>query len=429
MFTLPKNFLLGVATCATQIEGGDCAHTWADWAARGGVKDGTSPERANDHWNRFAEDTALMSDLKIQIYRFGIEWARIEPVMGVFDEESIAHYREELLYLKRAGIQPLLTLHHFTNPLWFEQLGGFEKLENKAHFLRFVEKAIRSFGDLVSEYITINEPNIYAVNGYFLGMWPPGKRSFSRAMQVMTVLTACHIEAYSLIHRVRAELGFSDTKVSFANHLRVFDPANPKNIFHKACAHGLETCFQAAMTKAMCLGKFSFPIGNPAHLKPGVYADFSAINYYTRSTISGFSDGVRKNAPVNDLGWEIYPDGIVVCAKMMLHFLPDRPIYITENGTCDTNDTFRCRYLYEHLKAIADSKLSITRYYHWCFIDNFEWAEGESARFGIVHVDYPTQTRSTKQSGLFYQKIIEQHGVTEEMYRTYVAGVRYPGEQ
>lgn len=429
MFTLPDGFLLGVATCATQIEGGNCTHSWSDWADRGGVKDGTNPQRANDHWNRYQEDTCLMSDLKIQLYRFGVEWARIEPVMGVFDEGSIAHYREELRCLKEAGIKPLLTLHHFTNPMWFEQCGGFEKLENKKYFLRFIEKAVRSFGDLVSEYITINEPNVYATNGYFFGSWPPGKRSFSQSMRVMSVLTACHIEAYRLIHQVRTELGYSDTKVSFANHLRVFSPKNPKNILHKLSAHLLETCFQTAMTKAMCLGRFSFPISNPAHLKTGVYADFSAVNYYTRSTVSGFADGVCHDAPINDLGWEIYPDGIVACAKMMLRILPNRPIYITENGTCDNSDAFRCRYLYEHLKAIADSGLPITRYYHWCFIDNFEWAEGESARFGIVYLDYPTQSRTIKQSGVFYRKIIENHGVTEAMYNTYVSGIQYPGGQ
>jgi beta-glucosidase len=156
----------------------------------------------------------------------------------------------------------------------------------------------------------------------------------------------------------------------------------------------------------------------------GEYSDFIGVNYYSRSTVSGLADGVRDGCPKNDLGWEIYPEGLVRCAEKLLKVL-DRPIWVTENGTCDKSDAFRARYICEHLKAAVDSGLPFERYYHWCFCDNFEWLEGQSARFGIVRVDYDTQERNIKNSGRFYSEISAAGGVTEEIYRKYVAGEDY----
>lgn len=138
-----------------------------DWADRGHIRDGSSPARANDHYRRFSEDAALMESLGIRDYRFGVEWARIEPEPGQFDDSALVQYREKLLDLQARGIRPQLTLHHFTNPMWFERMGAFTRLENVPLFLRFVEHTIRALGDLISEYITTNEPNVYATNGYF----------------------------------------------------------------------------------------------------------------------------------------------------------------------------------------------------------------------------------------------------------------------
>ena len=148
------------------------------------------------------------------------------------------------------------------------------------------------------------------------------------------------------------------------------------------------------------------------------------IHYYTRSTVSRFDDGVRADAPKNDLGWEIYPEGLIRCAAKMYGLLK-RPIYITENGTCDNTDAFRCRYLYDHLKVIAESDLPIERYYHWCFCDNFEWIEGESARFGLVHVDYESQQRTIKRAGKFFAALIQAGGVNQELYDEYVKEQKY----
>lgn len=424
MFSIPNGMQMGVSTAATQIEGGNVNSNWNDWYERGFIKDGTNPATDNDHWEVWQEDTALMAQMGLQIYRFSIEWARISPQEGQIDEAVIQRYRQELLLLKQHHIRPLMTIHHFTNPMWFENKGGFEKKENLHYYLELVELAIRRFGDLCSDYITINEPNVYATNSYFFGQWPPGKKDLRTTISVMENLAFCHIRAYCLIHKLRSEMGFSDTMVGCANHLRVFAPKNEKNLWHRLCAKLSAYLFQDALTKAMTLGRFPFPLRNYGHLPKGEYTDFIGLNYYTRSTVSNIGDGVRENSPRNDLDWEIYPQGIVDCAAQLYKVLP-RPIWVTENGTCDNDDRFRCRYLYEHLQVISRSALPFQRYYHWCFCDNFEWVEGNSARFGLVSVDPKTHQRTIKRSGEFYSQIIQHRGVTTELYHTFVENQSY----
>jgi len=423
-FSLPDELLMGVSTAATQIEGGDTGSNWNDWYQKGFIKDGTDPATGNDHWIYWQEDTALMAEMGLQLYRFGVEWSRLIPRQGQVDEEAVSRYRQELLLLKEKGIRPLLTIHHFTNPMWFEEKGGFTKRENLRDYLELVELVVSRFGDLCSDYITINEPNVYATNSFFFGQWPPAKTSFRTTLAVMENLAYCHIKAYGRIHALRQAMGFTDTMVGCANHMRVFAPKNPKNPWHRLCAKLSSFLFQDALTQAMTLGKFPFPLGNHGKFPRGEYTDFIGLNYYSRSTVSGIGDGVRENSPRNDLGWEIYPQGIVQCARKLYAVLP-RPIWVTENGTCDNDDRFRCRYLYEHLQAISQSDLPFARYYHWCFCDNFEWSEGNTAKFGLVRVDPQSRVRTVKRSGEFFSRIIAAHGVTEPMYEHYVSQQEY----
>ena len=423
-FSLPKDLQMGVATASMQIEGGQVNANWNDWYARGFIKDGTDPATGNDHWEKWEEDTAIMEQMGLQIYRFGVEWARIMPKEGEVDPDAIERYRQELTLLKEKGIRPLLTIHHFSNPMWFEEKGAFEKRENLHHYLDFVDIVVESFGDLCSDYITINEPNVYAMNGYLTGDWPPGKKGLFATLRVMENLAYCHICAYVRIHELREEKGYQDTMVGCANHVRSFAPKNPRNLWHRFCARAGSYLFQDALTNAMTLGKFSFPLRNHGKLVKGEYTDFIGLNYYTRSTVSKIGDGVRPNSPRNDLDWEIYPQGLEECAARLYAVLP-RPIWVTENGTCDNNDRFRCKYLYEHLQVLSRSKLPFARYYHWCFCDNLEWIEGNSAKFGLVSVDPVSRERTVKKSGRFYADVIKNGGVTEEAYENYVAKLEY----
>lgn len=423
-FSFPEGFVLGVSSAATQIEGGRTDHSWNDWYDRGRIKDGSDPAAADDHWNRWQEDVDLMASLGIKAARFGVEWSRLVPEPGRPDGAAASRYRREIAYMRERGIEPLLTIHHFTNPMWFEKIGGFEKKENLHYFLELTELAVMSFGDLVSDYITINEPNVYVLNGYMNGSWPPGKKSPAEAARVLSNMAWCHIAAYEMIHRLRREMGHGDTRVGFADHVRVFDPKNPRNPLHAAAARTAEWVFQGAVARAALRGDFIAPLRSPFAVPRGEYADFIGVNYYSRSTVSGLADGVRSGCPKNDLGWEIYPEGLVRCAKKLLKVLY-RPVWVTENGTCDTEDKFRARYICEHLQAISASRLPIRRYYHWCFCDNFEWLEGQSARFGLVHVDYDTQERTVKDSGRFYAEAAAAGGVTGEIYQKYAAGEGY----
>ena len=423
-FKLKEGLLLGSATAATQIEGGDENNNWARFASEGKVKDGSSPVTADDHYNRFREDIDLMADMGLRIYRFGIEWSRIEPRQGEYSGEAIAHYREEIEYMISKGIKPLLTIHHFTNPLWFEDMGAFENKKSPEIFLTLVKKVVEAYGDIVSEYITINEPNVYVTNSLLWGYWPPEKKSVSALVKAFSNMTAAHVLSYSYIHEKRAEMGYRDTKVSFANHLRVFEPKNPKNPIHRMASDLSERLFQGVITDAMMTGRCAFPVLRRKGVKRGKYYDFIGINYYSRSTVSGLADGVREDCYKNDLGWEIYHEGLISLANKLGHRYGGE-VYVTENGTCDNADSFRARFIYDQLKLISEVENPITRYYHWSFLDNFEWKEGERERFGLVHVDYETQTRTVKESGKLYSSIIRDGGVSDETFDAFVKDSHY----
>ncbi len=423
-FKLKEGLLLGSATAATQIEGGDENNNWARFAAEGKVKDGSSPVTASGHYTRVREDIDLMAELGLEIYRFGIEWSRIEPRRGEYDAEAIAHYREEIEYMIRKGIKPLLTIHHFTNPLWFEDMGAFEHKDSPEIFLSLTKKVVEAFGDIVSEYITINEPNVYATNSLLWGYWPPEKKSMGALVRAFSNMTAAHVLSYNYIHEKRREMGYTDTRVSFANHLRVFAPKNPKNPFHRIASWLSEYLFQGAITKAMMTGRCAFPVLRRRGVKKGKYHDFIGINYYSRSTVTGFSDGVCEDCCKNDLGWEIYHEGLILLANKLGKKYGGE-VYVTENGTCDNTDSFRARFIYDQLKLISEVESPITRYYHWSFMDNFEWREGERERFGLVHIDYATQARTVKQSGRLYSSIIRNGGVTDEAYEELVRNSQY----
>ncbi len=405
-FRFPENFSLGVASAATQVDG-DCKNSnWYDWYKKGHILDNFDPNVATMHRKFMVEDTELMASMGIQHYRFGVEWARIEPAEGEFSQEEFENIRREIMLLQEKGIQVLLTIHHFSNPLWFEEKGGFLSPDSTSVFLRLTEKIVENLGGLVSEYITINEPNVYAVSGYLGGDFPPGENSLPKTLKIMKNMGECHRRAYEKIHAMREEMGYSDTKVGFAHHMRAFAPLNAKNPWHCLCAKLSEYMFQGKISKTYLTGTAG---------DKGCFADFLAINYYARTASKGFADNTFPGVPVNDLGWEIYPEGIVKCCAQLHEILPQLPIYITENGTADNTDAFRRRYIYEHVKSLCESGLPVKRYYHWCFVDNFEWLEGFTARFGIVELDTSTMERKIKKSGEFFKQMNENHGVTKEM--------------
>jgi len=430
-YKLPGSLLLGSATASVQIEGGDQTNNWFRFCEQGKVKDGSHCIVADDHWNRYEEDIALMKQLNHRIYRMSIEWSRIEPERGQFLDEPLAHYRDEIQRLLDNGIKPLVTLHHFSQPIWFEDMGGWANPECVQIFVRFVDKAVRALGDLVEEWVTINEPNVYLEGTYSSGIFPPEKPSFINYFKGMKHMTMAHIESYRRIHAIRKEMGFeSGTMVGVAFHIRVFD-AKEGSVLARLPRKLLEHNFHTLFFEGMIRGKFLFPIGTGGYpYGEGSYCDFFGLNYYSRDIV-GFSWNplrlfskllVQEGSEVNDMGWEIYPEGLSrICRKYGP--LYGKPIFITENGICDASDGKRAAYIYDHLKAVAtlvEEGVAVERYYHWSLLDNFEWNEGLQRRFGLIEVDYETQQRTVRASGRLYGEIAAQYEVTEAMIEAYL---------
>lgn len=416
-FHFHDSFEPGVSTAATQIEGFPTENSWYDWSEiPGKIRDGSTPGRANHHWEHWKEDLDLMSDMGIRNYRMGLEWSRIEPQDGVFDTSAIQRYREELAYMQKKGIKPLVTLHHFANPSWFEKQGAFENKAGIQKYRRFVRRIVPEIMDLCCEFITINEANVYAANGYLYGIWPPGKKSLSKAFSVMRNLSISHLLAYEDIHGI---FGEKPVKIGYANHMRVFR-AKSNSPFGKLQSKILDCLFQGSITCLMTTGRSAFPAYWFPGVKKSTHCDFIGINYYTRCTMHLLTEiPAPDSSPRSDLGWEIYPDGLTeLCAKY--HRLYKMPVWITENGTCDKADNFRASYIYEHLRRIALHLPFVKRYYYWTFIDNFEWSEGETAPFGLVQNDYATQKRTVRESGRFYSEIIRENGVSQRLIDKYI---------
>lgn len=444
-FTLPDSVLLGAATAATQIEGGDTNNNWYHWYAAGRVKDGSDPSIACDHWNRVDEDTSLLRELGCHTYRMGVEWSRIEPTRGEIDEVAVEHYRDELRGLRDAGIVPLLTIYHFSHPLWFEQMGGWMSRHAVSCYLNFAELVVRRLGDLVEDWITINEPNIYLIFSRVMGLWPPGRKSVREYLRGRRHMVRAHRHAYEMIHRVSLELDRPTPRVGVAHHLRVFDPATD-SLLDRTMARIFtlmsQDIFLGPMTGPPVKRSRRGPHGgshggphspggnSPAPHPPKRWADFLGVNYYSRDIVRfsanpaiGF--GRRMNlegAPVNDMGWELYPEGLY---RLVRHYAEryDLPVYITENGVCDSRDAFRARYIYDHLYQVhrlIEDGIDVRRYYYWTLTDNFEWTEGTTARFGLVYVDFDTQRRAPRESARFYAELCRARAVSQSMIERFV---------
>ena len=419
----PKNFKWCVATAAHQIEGGNENNDWWEWENLfpSKIKNGDRSELATDHWNRIPEDTKLLNDLGVQQYRFSIEWSRIETSEGVFNQEAINHYKMELAELKKYGIAPMVTLHHFTSPIWFSHQGGWANSHSPKQFLSFVKYVRQQLGESVQFWITFNEPMVMIGGGYIDGIFPPGIKDWNKAVAPLRNILLAHAMAYKELHKN------TDAMVGIAHHLRVMDPFNKLNPVDWYLAQKLSNAFNWAFVDALKDGKISLTIPTIIKYKEVLpelkdTQDFIGVNYYSRDLIQftpkknpAVTIKVNDKNSISDLGWEIYPQGIYAILKTIHKKFPNLPIFITENGIADQNDSKRSDFLIQHLKyvhqAIADG-INVQGYCHWSLIDNFEWAQGFDPRFGLYEVDYKTFKRTPRKSALLYQKIISKNALT-----------------
>ncbi len=396
--SFPSSFLFGTATSATQVEGGCGTSDWARFAREAGrVKHGDGPDVACDSWRRWREDIALQRELGLDAYRMSVEWARIEPRAGEIDRGALDEYRQMLGGLRDAGIEAMVTLHHFTLPTWLADRGGLLAEEFVERLARFAKVVIDALGDLSRLWVTINEPNVLAAHAYLLGVWPPGMKSPRLAWRAQKALLRAHDAAYRALKDARGDT----VQVGVAHHLRTIEPERPALRRDRAAATLFARVFNDAFANAVIEHRTQ---------------DFLGINYYSRDLVRFsprhpgelfVSRSVPTGAEVSDLGWEIYPQGLGQVVRTWAG-RSGLPVYITENGIADARDARRAAFIQSHLaelaKALADG-IDVRGYFYWSLLDNFEWAEGYEPRFGLVHVDYSTGVRTIRGSARAYARI------------------------
>jgi beta-glucosidase len=421
----PASFLFGTATSATQIEGGCTTTDWYAFAREPGrIAHGDRPDLACDAWRRWEGDVALQKSLGLGAHRMSIEWGRIEPSEGTIDTSVLDRYRAMLGALRDAGIEPMVTLHHFTLPSWLAGRGGLLADDFASRLARFARVAVDALGDLCRLWVTVNEPNVLAAQSYLMGAWPPAKSNFVLAVRAHHRLLEAHVAAYRALKAARGD----QVNVGVAHHVRVAAPDRPGSLADRIGARVFARVFNDAFAIATCEGQMYGPLAMFDRSRRFRIAeargtqDFFGINYYSRDMIRFSPDrpaelflhrGVPRGAAVNDLGWEIYPQGLGELLRLWAR-RSGVPLYVTENGIADATDSRRGAFLVSHLtevaRALADG-VDVRGYFHWSLLDNFEWSEGYAPRFGLVEVDYATQERRVRESARLYARIARDRAV------------------
>lgn len=410
--SFPEGFLWGAATASHQVEGGNI-NDWSEWEKSNAerlAKESTShfskfpnwnqfeaqaqdPQNyisgiACDHYHRFEEDFDIAQSLGHNAHRFSIEWSRIEPEEGVFDQDAIEHYRTVLLALKKRNITPFVTLWHWTLPLWLSEKGGIAHAEFPSYFKRYSEKIAQELGSEIRFWIILNEPDVVASHAYLKGVWTPQKKSFRAFIRVLLILIEAHKAAYHTIKEL-----YPEAQIGIAKHQVVFEMSRATviNTLLQKTAHYFWNIW------------FLDRIRN--------HQDFIGLNHYNRNVIdNGF--GKNPNERVTDFGWEFYPESLFQAIMDLKPY--NKPIYITENGLADAADTLRQEFIPKAVAAVRkaiESGADVRGYLYWSLLDNFEWDKGFRLRFGLIEIDYDTQKRTPRPSALAYAEICKKNSL------------------
>jgi beta-glucosidase len=393
----PSGFLWGAATSAHQTEGQNRNTDW--WQSE---QAGRVPYRSGDacnSWERWREDIEILRQLGLNAYRMSVEWARIEPEPGVFDQPAFDHYRQILEAVRAAGLEPIVTLHHFSTPRWLSDAGGWRNPHIVARFAAYTDQVSRRLGDLVQWWVTINEPMVFGLFGYITGTWPPHRHNdlVGYLRQVRHTLGAHAAARQVLKSHSPAALA------SMALHLNPIDPVRYRDPTDRLAVWLYDWLWQ---------GRILHAARNDL--------DWVGVNYYFRILVRWdvlpwhfFETPSMGPHEKTEYGWEIYPKGLYRVLKRVGRL--GKPVIITENGIADADDDQRARYLTSHLRqahrAIADG-VDLRGYVHWSLLDNFEWAEGFTKRFGLAHVDLATQRRTLRPSAHVYSQIARSSSVS-----------------
>lgn len=384
-YTFPKDFVWGTATASYQIEGDNRFSDW--WQAEIHRPDKLKEHSAEgcDSYNRYEEDFDLAKKLNNNGIRISLEWARIEPEEGVFNEQELEHYKKVLQAARQRGLQTFVTLHHFTNPMWIYKKGHWANIKTPKYFARYAKKVGESLGSEVDVFLTINEPQVYALMGYVLGNWPPFSKNYFKSLIVQINFMRAHVLAYKELKKINTH----------------YTVGIVKNIVW------YETKPKGAALWDKCAVKFLNFIGRDFFLLPiSKQLDLIGLNYYFTNRIVNLKQS-NPNTVVSDLGWWINPEGLGKILNSLKRYKV--PVYITENGVADAQDKLRVTFIQEHLEQVAkaiENGANVRGYFHWSLIDNFEWAEGYWPRFGLVEIDRTNGLeRKPRKSFDYYAKV------------------------
>ncbi len=426
-FHFPRGFLWGAATASHQVEGNNTNNNWWAWEQQPGrILQGDKSGLACDWWGgRWREDFDRAAQDGHNAHRLSIEWSRIQPSPDRWDENALDRYLNMLRGLSERRLTPLVTLHHFSDPLWLTEMGGWENEKAPQYFAAYVERVVEALKDYVTLWVTINEPNIYVSLGYFLGLFPPGKSDLGAALQVALNLLKGHAAAYRAIHRLQPQ-----ARVGLAINYRSFVPARSWLPFSKMVTHLRSQLFNDAIPQACQTGVLRIPTRKVSLPEAKGTQDYLGLNYYTREyvTFSPFNPGglfadthfdpQAEKSPNGFLANE--PQGMFEALKWCRQF--ELPVIITENGIEDAEDALRPRYLVQHLHQVwraVNFNFPVKGYFHWTLVDNFEWERGWTQRFGLWELDVETQVRRKRKSADLYAEICRENGISSEIVARY----------
>jgi beta-glucosidase len=397
------DFAWGLASSAFQAEGGDVPNDWVDAARAGRVP----PNPGNGFWERAEEDLALAASLGVRHYRLSLEWSRIEPAEGRFDEAALDRYRAICDAASRAGLVPWVNFFHFTHPRWFAERGGFLAPGGSAAFLRYLERAARALAGRARHFHVSNESMVYVLASYLTGANPP----FVRKREVAWDMTRTVLELQAEGYRILKAQDPAATVASIEVYLDV-RPRDPADAGHREAAERLDAWYHGVLLEGLATGWVRLPGREPVELPQLRGAlDVYGFNYYTPTWLGGGGDFRGEGGGPRDvLGRAVEPSGLERGLLRVAAALPGVPLLVTENGCPTTDETFRIRYLAAHLAALERARRAgapVGGYFHWTCVDNYEWHEGfGDARFGLVAFDPRTLERRVKRSGEWLREVI-----------------------
>jgi beta-glucosidase len=372
--TFPASFVWGTATAAHQVEGANWNNDWWAWEHNPSSPCTEPSGDACDHWERWPEDLDLLAGLHLNAYRFSVEWSRVEPEDGEFSSAALEHYRRVCARCRELGVEPIVTLHHFTTPRWVAAQGGWSEPATADRFARFAERVTGAVGDVVDRMCTINEPNWLVTNGFFLGTWPPGLRGGEEAKRATETVISAHRKAGEA-----ARAGRGAVAVGLAVSMSDLQALPGGESRRDKIRRTMEDVWLEATN------------GD----------DFLGVQVYTRIRVG--PDGVVPNeegVPVTLMGYEFWPEALEACLRRAWD-VTHLPLLVTENGIGTTDDTERIEYVERALRGVhrcLTDGVDVRGYLYWSLLDNFEWVFGYRPTFGLIAVDRTTQERQVKDS-------------------------------